>query len=149
MRFDNSRESSNVEDRRGGGGGGLPVGGRGIGIGTIVLALCLTGWLGMARFIRNQIVIIRDRDYNLASRCLGTPTRRIIMKNLLPYLVIGLSTPYKTIPVAIQMMAGSYGDNDMGAMMAMLVLAIIPIVVFYLFSQKYIIEGVAAGAVKG
>ena len=68
---------------------------------------------------------------------------------LLPYLVIGLSTPYKTIPVAIQMMAGSYGDNDMGAMMAMLVLAIIPIVVFYLFSQKYIIEGVAAGAVKG
>jgi len=47
------------------------------------------------------------------------------------------------------MMAGSYGDNDMGAMMAMLVLAIIPIVVFYLFSQKYIIEGVAAGAVKG
>lgn len=68
---------------------------------------------------------------------------------LLPYLVIGLSTPYKTIPVAIQMMAGSYGDNDMGAMMAMLVLAIIPIVIFYLSSQKYIIEGVAAGAVKG
>ena len=68
---------------------------------------------------------------------------------LLPYLVIGLSTPYKTIPVAIQMMVGSYGDNDMGAMMAMLVLAIIPIIVFYLFCQKYIIEGVVAGAVKG
>ena len=54
---------------------------------TIIFALCLTGWLGMARFIRNQIIIIRDRDYNLASRCLGTPTRRIIFKNLLPYLV--------------------------------------------------------------
>ncbi len=57
------------------------------GVSTIIFALCLTGWLGMARFIRNQIIIIRDRDYNLASRCLGTPTRRIIVKNLLPYLV--------------------------------------------------------------
>lgn len=57
------------------------------GLDTIIFALCLTGWLGMARFIRNQIIIIRDRDYNLASRCLGTPTRRIIFKNLLPYLV--------------------------------------------------------------
>ncbi|MGX8701875.1 ABC transporter permease [Caproiciproducens sp.] len=54
---------------------------------TLVFAMCLTGWLDMARFIRNQILIIRDRDYNLASRCLGTPTRRIILKNLLPYLV--------------------------------------------------------------
>ena len=57
------------------------------GVSTIIFALCLTGWLGMARFIRNQIIIIRDRDYNLASRCLGTPTRRIIFRNLLPYLV--------------------------------------------------------------
>lgn len=57
------------------------------GMRTLVFAMCLTGWLGMALFIRNQIVIIRDRDYNLASRCLGTNTRRIIMKNLLPYLV--------------------------------------------------------------
>jgi len=57
------------------------------GFGTLVFAMCLTCWLGMARFIRNQIVIIRDRDYNLASRCLGTSTRKIIMKNLLPYLV--------------------------------------------------------------
>ena len=54
---------------------------------TMVIAMCATGWLGMARFIRNQIVILRDREYNLASRCLGTPTRRIILKNLLPYLV--------------------------------------------------------------
>ena len=57
------------------------------GVKTIIFALCLTGWLGMARFIRNQIIIIRDRDYNLASRCLGSPTRRIVFKNLLPYLV--------------------------------------------------------------
>ncbi len=57
------------------------------GIGTIIFAMCMTGWLQMARFVRNLIVIIRDREYNLASRCLGTPTRRIITKNLLPYLV--------------------------------------------------------------
>lgn len=68
---------------------------------------------------------------------------------LLPYLVIGLSTPYKTIPVVVQQLVGSHGSNDMGALMAMLVLAIIPIVAFYLSSQKYIIEGVVAGAVKG
>jgi oligopeptide transport system permease protein len=54
---------------------------------SLILAMCITGWLGMARFIRNQIVIIRDRDYNLASRCLGTGVFRIIMRNLLPYLV--------------------------------------------------------------
>lgn len=57
------------------------------GVSTIIFALSLTGWLGMARFIRNQIIIIRDRDYNLASRCLGIPTSRIVFKNLLPYLV--------------------------------------------------------------
>lgn len=57
------------------------------GISTIILALSLTEWIGMARFVRNQILIIRDRDYNVASRCLGTSTPRIIVKNLLPYLV--------------------------------------------------------------
>ena len=57
------------------------------GISTLIFVMCITGWVGMARFIRNQIVIIRDRDYNLASRCLGTSTFRIIAKNLLPYLV--------------------------------------------------------------
>ncbi len=56
-------------------------------ISTLIFAMCMTGWLPMARFVRNQIVIIRDREYNLASRCLGTPTSRIITKNLLPYLV--------------------------------------------------------------
>ncbi len=68
---------------------------------------------------------------------------------LLPYLVIGISTRFKTIPVAVQYLIGSYGSKDMGAMMALLVLSIIPIVIFYLFCQKYIIEGVVAGAVKG
>ena len=57
------------------------------GVGTLIFAMSLTGWVGMARFIRNQIIIIRDRDYNLASRCLGTGTMRIIARNLLPYLV--------------------------------------------------------------
>lgn len=66
---------------------------------------------------------------------------------LLPYLIIG--TDYKTIPIAIQYLKGGYGSIDMGAMMAMLVLAILPIVIFYLTCQKYIIEGVVAGAVKG
>lgn len=66
---------------------------------------------------------------------------------LLPYLVI--ESEYKTIPIAIQYLKGGYGSIDMGAMMAMLVLAIIPVVIFYLFCQRYIIEGVVAGAVKG
>ena len=68
---------------------------------------------------------------------------------LLPYLVIGVSTPYKTIPVAVQYLMGSYGAKDYGSLMALLVLSIIPIIVFYLTCQKYIIEGVVAGAVKG
>jgi oligopeptide transport system permease protein len=54
---------------------------------TMVIAMCAVGWIGLARFVRNQIVIIRDREYNLASRCLGTPTRRIVLRNILPYLV--------------------------------------------------------------
>lgn len=68
---------------------------------------------------------------------------------LLPYLVMGVSTNYKTVPVVVQMLVGSNGNRDMGAMMAMLVLSIVPIIVFYLSVQKHIIKGVAAGAVKG
>ena len=68
---------------------------------------------------------------------------------LLPYLVMGVSTKYKTVPVVVQMLVGTNGNKDLGAMMAMLVLAIIPIIVFYLSVQKHIIKGVAAGAVKG
>ena len=53
---------------------------------TMVFALTITGWLGIAHFFRTQVLIIRDREYNLASRCLGTPTLRIATKNLLPFL---------------------------------------------------------------
>ncbi len=67
---------------------------------------------------------------------------------LLPYLVLGSDS--KTIPVAIQLaMQGAYGSTDYGGFMAMLVLAIVPIIIFYIFCQKYIIKGVVAGAVKG
>ena len=68
---------------------------------------------------------------------------------LLPNLVIGQDERYKTVPIVIQSLVGSNGNRDMGAQMAMLVFAIVPIVAFYLFGQKHIIEGVAAGAVKG
>lgn len=67
---------------------------------------------------------------------------------LLPYLVLDQKN-WKTIPIAVQYLKGGYGAIEMGQMMAMLVLAIIPIVVFYLVCQKHIIEGVIAGAVKG
>ena len=66
---------------------------------------------------------------------------------LLPTLVLG--SDYRTLPMAVQYLRGGYGAVDMGAMMAILVLAIIPIIVFYLVCQKHIIEGIAAGAVKG
>ena len=67
---------------------------------------------------------------------------------LLPYLTLDLGK-YKTISVAIQYLKGGYGSVDMGAMMACLVMAIIPIIVFYLICQKHIVKGVMAGAVKG
>ena len=67
---------------------------------------------------------------------------------LLPYLTLDIKK-YKTISIIIQYMKGSYGRVDMGAIMACLIMAVIPVVVFYLCCQKYIIKGVAAGAVKG
>ena len=67
---------------------------------------------------------------------------------LLPYLVLD-RTKYRTIPIHIQYLQGSYGHVDLGAVMALILLSIIPIVIFYLFCQKYIIAGVTAGAVKG
>jgi oligopeptide transport system permease protein len=72
------------------------------GMWTIILAMSLQGWIGMALFIRNQIIIIRDREYNLASRCLGTRTYNIIRKNLIPYLVsVIMLRMALTIPAAI------------------------------------------------
>ncbi len=67
---------------------------------------------------------------------------------LLPYLVLD-RTEYRTIPIHIQYLKGSYGTVDLGATMAIILMAIIPVIVLYLFCQKYIIKGVAAGAVKG
>lgn len=67
---------------------------------------------------------------------------------LLPYLVLDIKK-FKTISIVVQYMKGSYGRVDMGAIMACLIMAIIPVIVFYLSCQKYIIKGVAAGAVKG
>jgi raffinose/stachyose/melibiose transport system permease protein len=66
---------------------------------------------------------------------------------LLPYLIIG--SEYRTIPIAVQYLQGGYGSIDMGSMMAVLVLAVLPIVVFYFTCQKHIIKGVVSGAVKG
>lgn len=67
---------------------------------------------------------------------------------LLPYLVLDI-TEYRTIPIHIQYLKGSYGTVDLGATMALILLSIVPVIVFYLSCQKYIIKGVAAGAVKG
>ena len=67
---------------------------------------------------------------------------------LLPYLVLDRNE-YMTIPIHIQYLKGSYGSVDMGATMALILLSIVPVIVFYLTCQKYIIKGVAAGAVKG
>lgn len=67
---------------------------------------------------------------------------------LLPYLVLDI-TKYRTIPIQIQYLRGSYGQVDMGASMALIILALLPVVLIYIFCQKYIIKGVASGAVKG
>ena len=67
---------------------------------------------------------------------------------LLPYLILDI-TKYRTIPIHVQYLKGSYGAVDLGATMAIIMMAILPIIIVYLFCQKYIIKGVAAGAVKG
>ena len=67
---------------------------------------------------------------------------------LLPYLVLDM-TKYRTLPIHIQYLKGSYGTVDLGATMALILLSIVPVIVFYLLCQKHIIKGVAAGAVKG
>ena len=67
---------------------------------------------------------------------------------LLPSLVLDINQ-YRTIPIHIQYLKGSYGTVDMGATMALIMLSILPVIIFYLCCQKHIIKGVAAGAVKG
>jgi oligopeptide transport system permease protein len=68
----------------------------------LIFALCVTTWVGTAYFIRVQVMIIRDREYNLASRCLGTPITKIILNNILPYLVSVIITAVsRDIPLFI------------------------------------------------
>ena len=76
----------------------------GAGFAQFVLALTITGWLGIAYFIRTQVLIIRDREYNLASRCLGTPIMRVVGKNILPYMISVIVTMLATeVPSYISM----------------------------------------------
>ncbi len=71
----------------------------GRGFWQMILAMTITGWLGIAFFIRTQVMIIRDREYNLASRCLGTPIKRMVTRNILPYMVSVIATlVYQEIP---------------------------------------------------
>jgi oligopeptide transport system permease protein len=71
----------------------------GRGFWQMILAMTITGWLGIAFFIRTQVMIIRDREYNLASRCLGTPLKRMVSRNILPYMVSVIATlVYQEIP---------------------------------------------------
>ena len=69
---------------------------------TIVIALTATGWLSIARFIRNKVISIRDAEYNIASRCLGTPLKSVIIKNIIPFLIsIIIMETALTIPYTI------------------------------------------------
>ena len=97
-------------------------------------------------FKKPQYDLVWNRDYSLTQNCFSINTLNGRVK--LSYFGDGM-TKYKTVPIAVQYLKGGYGSVDMGAMMGVLVLAIIPIIVFYLACQKYIIEGVVAGAVKG
>ena len=72
------------------------------GMKQLIFALCITTWVGTAYFIRVQVMIIRDREYNLASKCLGTPTYKIILNNILPYLVsVIITSVSRDIPLFI------------------------------------------------
>ena len=76
----------------------------GSGFWSLVFALTITGWLGIAYFFRNQVMIIRDREYTLASRCLGTPVSRVIGKNILPFMTSVIVTVLATeLPSYISM----------------------------------------------
>ncbi|MDO4748177.1 MAG: carbohydrate ABC transporter permease [Eubacteriales bacterium] len=107
-------------------------------------AAMIDGCSPLGTFFRIVLPILRPTCISVAI----LETMWIFNDYLLPYLVLDIRK-YKTIPIAIQYLRGGYGSIDMGAMMAMLVLSVIPIIIFYLCLQKYIIKGVAAGAVKG
>ncbi len=107
-------------------------------------AALIDGCSPLSTFFRIVLPILKPTCISVAI----LETMWIFNDYLLPYLVLDIRK-YKTIPIAIQYLRGGYGSIDMGAMMAMLVLSIIPIIIFYLSLQKYIIKGVVAGAVKG
>ena len=76
----------------------------GSGFGSFIFALTITGWMGIAYFFRTQVMIIRDREYSLASRCLGTPIPRVVSKNILPFLTSVIVTLLATeLPMYISM----------------------------------------------
>jgi len=78
----------------------------GYGFWNLIMALTITGWFPIAYFIRTQVMIIRDREYNLVSRCLGTPTPRMITRNILPYLTSVIVTLLsREIPTVISLEA--------------------------------------------
>lgn len=88
---------------------------------TMVFALTVTGWIGIAYFIRTQVLIIRDREYNLASRCLGTPLRRIALKNILPFMTSVIVTlaateipSYISYEVFLSFIGMGLGDMSLG-----------------------------------
>lgn len=90
---------------------------------TMVFALTITGWLGIAYFIRTQVIIIRDREYNLASRCLGTPILRLTMKNILPFLTSVIVTllateipSYISSEVFLSYIGMGLSENSLGKM---------------------------------
>lgn len=88
---------------------------------TMVFALTVTGWIGIAYFIRTQVIIIRDREYNLASRCLGTPLYRIALKNILPFMTSVIVTlaaaeipSYISYEVFLSFIGMGIGDMSLG-----------------------------------
>lgn len=88
---------------------------------TMVFALTVTGWLSIAYFIRTQVIIIRDREYNLASRCLGTPLRRVAMRNILPFMtsvivtLIAAEIPaYISYEVFLSFIGMGLGEQSLG-----------------------------------
>ena len=88
---------------------------------TMVFALTVTGWIGIAYFIRTQVMIIRDREYNLASRCLGTPLYRIALKNILPFMTSVIVTlaatefpSYISYEVFLSFIGMGLGDMSLG-----------------------------------
>lgn len=90
---------------------------------TLVFAMTITGWLGIAYFIRTQVMIIRDREYNLASRCVGTPVFRLVTKNILPYLTSVIMTllateipSYISYEVFLSFIGIGLSDNSLGKM---------------------------------